>query len=83
MRTAFEQGRALHMVPVAWTSVWIAALCLLASWSAVTWLAERSVGLDTPRPPTPTIQYGPEPFRDARGALDGWSPATDAATKAR
>ena len=55
------------MVPVAWTSIWIAALCLLATWSAVTWLAARSVGLDTPRPPTPTIEYGPEPIRDARG----------------
>ena len=47
LRTAFEQGQPLHMVPVAWTSIWIAALCLLATWSAVTWLAARSVGLDT------------------------------------
>jgi hypothetical protein len=83
MRTAFEQGLALHMVPVAWTSIWVAALCLLATWSAVTWLAARSVGLGTPRPPTPTIQYGPEPIRDARGALDGWSTAADGATKSR
>jgi hypothetical protein len=83
MRTAFEQGLALHMVPVAWTSIWVAALCLLATWSAVTWLAARSVGLDTPRPPTPTIEYGPEPIRDARGALNGWSAAPDAAAKSR
>jgi len=83
MRTAFEQGLPLHMVPVAWTSFWVAALCLLAAWSVVTWLAARSVGLDTPRPPTPTINYGPEPIRDKRGALDGWSPATDEAANSR
>src|SRR6476659_67730 len=33
LRTAFEQGFPLHMVPVAWSSIWIAALCLLATWS--------------------------------------------------
>jgi hypothetical protein len=81
MRTAFEQGLALHMVPVAWTSIWVAALCLLVTWSAVTWLAARSVGLDTPRPPSPTMIYGPEPVRDDHGALDGWTPAPETATK--
>jgi hypothetical protein len=83
LRTAFEQGQPLQMVPVAWTSIWIAALCLLATWSAATWLAARSVGLDTGRPPTPTIEYGPEPIRDGRGALDGWAPASDSATNSR
>jgi hypothetical protein len=63
------------MVPVSWTSVWLAALCLLATWSVVTLLATRSIGLSTPRPPEPTLPYGPEPVRDARKALDGWAAA--------
>jgi hypothetical protein len=81
LRTAFEQGFPLHMVPVAWSSIWIAALCLLATWSGVTLLAARSIGLTTTRPPTPTMEYGPEPIRDGRGALDGWAP--DPATNLR
>ena len=75
MRTAFESGESLHMVPVAWTSAWLAAAGLLITWAGVTWLAGRSLGLDTPRPPTPTLEYAPEPRRDARGGLDGWAPA--------
>jgi hypothetical protein len=84
MRTAFESGESLHMVPVAWTSAWLAAIGLLVTWAGVTWLAARSIGLDTPRPPTPTVEYGPEPRRDARGGLDGWASADqDAATTTR
>jgi hypothetical protein len=75
MRVSFESGNVLHMVPVSWTSVWLAALCLLATWSVVTLLATRSIGLSTPRPPEPTLPYGPEPVRDARKALDGWAAA--------
>jgi hypothetical protein len=73
MRLTFEAGNALHMVPVEWTTAWLAALGLLATWSAVTVVAKRSIGLDSPRPPTPTLSYGPEPVRDARNALDGWA----------
>ncbi len=78
MRTVFEQGSSLHMVPVAWTSIWVAAVGLLVAWSAVTWLAARSVGLDSPRPPHRTVPYGPEPLRDDRRALAGW-PVDDGA----
>ena len=77
-RTTFEAGNVLHMVPVTWSSWWVAGLGLLVTWSAVTWLAARSVGLDTARPPTPTLEYGPEPRREARGGLDRWAPAEDA-----
>ena len=77
-RSAFEAGDSLHMVPVAWTSAWLSALGLLVTWAGVTWLAARSVGLDSPRPPTPTLEYGPEPVRDARKALAGWPTVSSA-----
>ncbi|MGS0683638.1 hypothetical protein ACVBEQ_00545 [Nakamurella sp. GG22] len=77
MRVAFERGDALHMVPVAWTSIWVAGLGLLASWAAVTWLAARSIGLETARPPERTTAFAPEPLRDARRALAGWPAADD------
>ena len=78
-RIAFERGDALHMVPVSWTSIWLAGLGLVLTWSAVTWLAARSVGLDTPRPPHRSVAYGPEPRRDDRHALAGWPAADDGA----
>jgi hypothetical protein len=77
MRVAFERGDPLHMVPVSWTSIWIAGLGLLASWAAVTALAARSIGLDSPRPPRRTTGFAPEPLRDARKALAGWPAADD------
>lgn len=82
-RTAFEAGNVLHMVPVTWTSAWLAALCLAVSWSLVTLLAARSIGLGTVRPPTPTLEYGREPRRDARGGLDRWDTAEDAVPSTR
>jgi hypothetical protein len=83
-RQAFESGESLHMVPVAWTSIWLAGAGLLLTWAGVTLLADRTFGLHTPRPPTPTIRYGAEPARDARGALDGWADSDrDAATPSR
>ena len=69
MRTAFEQGHALHMVPVAWTSVWMAALVPAghlvggdAGWR------RAASACDTPRPPTPTIavRAGTDPRRPRR-----------------
>jgi hypothetical protein len=84
LRQAFEAGHSLHMVPVAWTSIWVAGAVLLLTWAGVTLLAARTFGLSTPRPPVPTMGYGPEPSRDARGALDGWADsAADASTTSR
>ncbi len=77
LRASFEKGNALHMVPVTWSSIWLAALGLLASWSLVTLLAARSIGLDTQRPPARTLVFGPEPRRDARHALTGWAADQD------
>ena len=64
-----KPGNALHMVPVAWSSIWLAALGLLATWSAGDAAGRaRSIGLDTQRPPARTLVFGPEPRRDARAA---------------
>ncbi len=76
MRRAFEQGGSLYMVPVSWTSIWVAAAGLILSWVGVTRLAARGIGLDSPRPPVRNVPYGPEPRRDERRALAGW-PAVD------
>lgn len=78
-RSAFQGGDSLHMVPITWTSAWLAAMGLFVSWAGVTWLAARSVGLDSPRPPVPTLIYGPEPMRDAGRALAGWPPTVSSA----
>ncbi len=84
LREAFEAGNSLYMVPIAWTSVWLAGGGLMLTWAGVTLLAARTIGLDTPRPPGPTMRYGPEPLRDARGALGGWADADrDASTTSR
>jgi hypothetical protein len=84
LRQAFEAGDSLHMVPVAWTSIWLACAGLLLTWAGVTLLADRAFGLDTRRPPGPTMRYGREPVRDARGALDGWADSDrDASTPSR
>ena len=82
LRESFEAGDALQMVPVAWSSAWWAAGGLLVSWAGVTLLAGRSIGLDTPRPPPPSRDDGPEPVRDARGGLDGWPEPDRDATRA-
>jgi len=84
LRQAFEAGDSLHMVPVAWTSIWLACAGLLLTWAGVTLLADRTFGLDTRRPPGPTMRYGTEPLRDARGALGGWADSDrDASTPSR
>ena len=81
-RQVFEAGDALHMVPVAWASIWLAGAGLLLTWAGVTLLADRAFGLHTPRPPDPTMHYGPEPLRDARGGLEGWAESHESAGSA-
>jgi hypothetical protein len=73
LRQLFESGGHLRTPPVAWGSIWWAGLGLLLTWTAVTWIAGRTIGLDTPRPPELRIGFSPEPRRDARGHLDGWA----------
>ncbi len=73
LRTAYQQGSALHMVPVDWSSWWVAGFGLALTWAGVTWVAARSIGLDTPRPPQRVTAWGPEPVRDARHCLTGWA----------
>ncbi|GAA1995066.1 hypothetical protein JL107_08155 [Nakamurella flavida] len=82
MRQAFEAGANLYTVPVAWGTFWISFLLLAATWSAVTLLVRRGIGLDTRRPPAP-VGYETEPERDARGVLTGWAakPATSQARR--
>lgn len=72
MRATFEAGGSLHTPPVDWTSAWWAALLLIATWAAVTWFAQRTIGLTTPRPLPVGVQYAPEPERDADGYLAGF-----------
>jgi hypothetical protein len=74
LRLLFSSGGHLHTPPVAWGSIWWAAPGLLVSWAAVTWIASRTIGLDTPRPPEIRVSFAPEPRRDSRGHLDGWPP---------
>lgn len=76
MRATWEAGSALSTPPVDWVSIWWATPLAVACWLGVTRFADRSVGLDTPRPPVLTFQYGPEPLRDENGLLAGFA-ATD------
>ena len=73
LRAIYESGGHLHTPPVAWVSIWWAGLGLLVTWTAVTWFASRTIGLDTPRPPELAVTFGTEPRRTAGGVLDGWS----------
>jgi hypothetical protein len=72
LRAAWAAGQSLHTPPVAWWSWWIAGLGLLVTWTLVVWLASRTIGLNTPRPPEISVSFGPEPRRNERGALIGW-----------
>ena len=73
LRATYESGGHLHSPPVAWTSIWWAGLALLVTWAAVTWFAQRTIGLRTPRPPAIAASFAPEPRRDAVGHLDGFA----------
>jgi hypothetical protein len=81
MRAVFERGDSLHMVPVSWSSIPVAAAGLLVTWAAVPWLAARSIGLQSPRPPHRSAPYAVEPVRDARRALAGWPSDDDAVAR--
>ena len=72
LRQLVAAGVPLRTPPVAWGAFWWAGLGLLLTWTAVTWFAGRSIGLDTPRPPALAVTFGPEPRRTADGILDGW-----------
>lgn len=72
LRQLFEAGVSLHTPPVAWAAFWFAGLGLLLTWTAVTWFAGRTIGLDTPGPPALAVTFGAEPLRDADGILAGW-----------
>ena len=73
----------LHTPPIAWWSWWIAGLGLLATWAAAVFLASKTIGLGTNRPPEISVQFGPEPRRSDKGVLLGWDePATDQAAPA-
>jgi uncharacterized membrane protein SpoIIM required for sporulation len=76
LRATYSSGGHLHSPPVAWWSIWWAALALAVTWTAVTWFAQRTVGLTTPRPPAIAVTFAPEPRRDPAGHLDGF-PETD------
>jgi len=71
MRAAYEAGDNLYTPPIAWWSWWVAGLGLLVTWLAAVALADRTMGLDTPRPPRISVTFAPEPPRDARGILLG------------
>lgn len=72
LRAVFEAGSPLRTPPVSWTSAWWAGLILAALWLFMTEFARRTIGLTTPRPPLLTIDYAPEPRRDADGYLAGF-----------
>src|SRR6185312_12638541 len=72
LRAAWVAGESLHTPPVAWWSWWITGLGLLASWAAAVFLASKTIGLGTKRPPEISVQFGPEPRRSDKGVLLGW-----------
>lgn len=73
MRAAFESGSALTAPPVDWGSAWWAGLLLIGTWVGATYLADRTVGVTTPRPLPLGVTYAPEPVRDAQGVLAGFA----------
>ncbi len=72
VRAAFTAGANLLTPPVAWWSIWIAGPLLALTWAGSVWFIDRFLGLDSPRPPQISVEFGPEPLHDARGHLDGW-----------
>jgi len=76
VRAAFTGGARLLTPPIAWWSIFIALPLLILTWVGVTFLIQRTVGLTTARPPKISVEFGPEPLRDAGGHLDGWSTPT-------
>ena len=70
-RAFVESGDHLMVPPVAWWTAWIAFPALALPWSAVSYVAGRTIGLDTPRPPTLPVGYAAEPPRNAAGRLIG------------
>lgn len=73
MRATFEAGGSLHTPPVDWGSAWWACLLAIVTWAATTYVADRTVGLTTPRPLPRGVVYAPEPVRDAEGVLAGFA----------
>lgn len=80
LRATFQAGGQLNTPPIVWTSWWLAGLGLIVSWTAAVALAQRSIGLDTPRPPEISVVFGPEPPRSDRGLLLGWPEEATACT---
>ncbi len=62
LRTSFEAGNVLHMVPVPGLPAWIAGARPAGDLvrGDAGWPRAASVWT-RPRPPTPTLEYGPEP----------------------
>ena len=81
LRAAWAAGDGLNTPPIAWWSWWIAGIGLLVTWAAVVWLASRTIGLGTQRPPEISVQFGPEPRRSDKGVLLGWDEPAPSATE--
>ncbi len=75
LRAAFEAGRPIRAVPIAWWTGWIAVGALITSWALAELLAGKTLD-DGPPPPPRAIDYGSEPRRDSSGHLDGWGSPT-------
>ncbi|MEO5833136.1 MAG: hypothetical protein ABJA16_02335 [Nakamurella sp.] len=71
MRSAFESGRNLAVVPVDYGSIVWAVPGALITWLVMTYLLNRWTGLDTPRPPAVLITFAAEPARGLNGLLTG------------
>lgn len=73
LHAVYEAGFPLHAPPADWTSAWWACLILIGTWLLATLFAQRTIGLDTPRPPKPQVRYAAEPVRDESGYLAGFT----------
>lgn len=73
LRAEFEAGHPIRAIPVSWGTIWIAALGLVVTWGITEWLAGRTLAGDT-RPPPLTVEFAPEPPRNAAGQLTGSVP---------
>ncbi len=71
MRDAYESGQNLAAVPVDYGSIVWAVPGALATWLVVTYLLQRWIGVDTPRPPAIAATFAPEPERGLNGHLTG------------
>lgn len=72
MEAAYNAGDGeftLNMPPVAYGTIFYAMAGTALVWLAVTLVVDRSMGLDTPRPPALRREFAPEPTRNAEGLL--------------